>query len=138
MLSLKQLVPAEDHSGRHCPSTRNAALTFNQRTTDMCGIETKDEMTLMSAEASSCACCSTDATTAAPADAAGDLYRLEGLTCGYCVQSVETAVSAVPGVDSASVNLVAGGASTLTVSGNADHAAILAAVSEAGYAATGG
>ncbi|MDQ6755066.1 MAG: heavy-metal-associated domain-containing protein [Actinomycetota bacterium] len=104
----------------------------------MCGIEAKDELTLTSAEASSCACCSTDATTAAPADAAGDPYRLEGLTCGHCVQSVEKAVSAVPGVESASVNLVAGGTSALTVSGNADQAAILAAVSGAGYVATGG
>lgn len=106
----------------------------------MCRIESKDELSLTSTGGSSCACSSTDAAMAmaAPADAAGDLYRLAGLTCGHCVQSVEKAVLAVQGVDSASVTFVAGGTSTLTVSGNAGHAAVLAAVSEAGYVATGG
>ncbi|WP_427016556.1 heavy-metal-associated domain-containing protein [Pseudarthrobacter sp. P1] len=103
----------------------------------MCGTDTRKDLTLTPAAETSCACCSTGATTAAPADATGTAYGLDGLTCGHCVQTVETAVSAVAGVESASIDLVAGGTSTLTVSGTADPAAVRAAVAAAGYAVTG-
>jgi copper chaperone len=60
-------------------------------------------------------------------------YGLEGLDCGHCVETVEKAVSAVPGVESATVDLVPDGISSLTVSGTADEAALRAAVVAAGY-----
>lgn len=60
-------------------------------------------------------------------------YSLEGLDCGHCVETVEKAVAAVPGVESATVDLVPDGISRLTVSGTADEAALRAAVVAAGY-----
>lgn len=82
---------------------------------------------------SSCACCATTPadSTSAPAD--GKAYGVDGLTCGSCVQSVQKAVSALDGVDSATVKLVAGGTSTLTVAGPASTDAVRAAVTAAGY-----
>ncbi|MEO8222363.1 MAG: heavy-metal-associated domain-containing protein [Specibacter sp.] len=58
---------------------------------------------------------------------------MEGLTCGSCVQSVRTAVLAVAGVSSASIDLIPGGASTLTVSGSVTPEDIRSAVAVAGY-----
>ena len=60
-------------------------------------------------------------------------FAVEGLTCGHCVQTVEKAVSALDGVESASVDLVAGGRSGLTVAGSATDAAVRQAVTAAGY-----
>jgi copper chaperone len=60
-------------------------------------------------------------------------FAVEGLTCGHCVQSVEKAVSALDGVESASVELVPGGRSGLTVAGSASDAAVRQAVTSAGY-----
>ncbi|MBX7444827.1 MULTISPECIES: heavy-metal-associated domain-containing protein [unclassified Arthrobacter] len=61
-------------------------------------------------------------------------FAVEGMTCGHCVRSVEAAVSALDGVTSASVGLVPGGLSRLTVEGPAPDAAIREAVTAAGYA----
>jgi len=61
-------------------------------------------------------------------------FAVEGMTCGHCVRSVETAVSALPGVSSASVHLVPGGRSRLTVAGTAPDADVSQAVTAAGYA----
>ncbi len=58
---------------------------------------------------------------------------IEGMTCASCVGRVERALKAVPGVQSASVNLATERAS---VQGSADRAALLAAVSKAGYSAS--
>ncbi|MGE8232636.1 MAG: heavy metal translocating P-type ATPase [Stenotrophomonas sp.] len=58
---------------------------------------------------------------------------IEGMTCASCVGRVERALKAVPGVQSASVNLATERAS---VQGAADPAALLAAVEKAGYAAS--
>jgi copper chaperone len=58
---------------------------------------------------------------------------VEGLTCGHCVQTVEKAVSALEGVESASVDLVAGGRSRLTIAGTVSDAAVRQAVTSAGY-----
>lgn len=77
-----------------------------------------------------------DATAAVvPSDAASTLrnFAVEGMTCGHCVRSVETAVSALAGVTSASVDLVPGGLSRLAVTGPASDAAVRAAVASAGY-----
>ena len=57
-------------------------------------------------------------------------YTVVGMTCGHCVASVTEEVSAVAGVSSVDVQLESG---QLTVEGDADAAAIRAAVEEAGY-----
>ena len=61
-------------------------------------------------------------------------FAVEGLTCGHCVRTVETAVSALTGVTSASIALVPGGRSRLTVAGPASAADVREAVTAAGYA----
>ncbi|POH72493.1 heavy-metal-associated domain-containing protein [Arthrobacter glacialis] len=103
----------------------------------MCEPDSHTLIELTPVSESTCACCSTETKTAAPAsakDASGTSYRLEGLTCGHCVQRVESAIMAVAGVDSATIDLVVGGASTLTVSGSVTSEEIRAAVAVAGYA----
>ncbi|WP_019995538.1 heavy metal translocating P-type ATPase [Aureimonas ureilytica] len=57
---------------------------------------------------------------------------IEGMSCASCVGRVERAIAAVPGVSSASVNLVAERAD-VTFAGPVDGAAVLHAVEEAGY-----
>lgn len=73
----------------------------------------------------------------AVAPASGTAYTLEGLTCGHCVETVEKAVSAVAGVESASVDLVPGGTSRLTVAGSPDASAVREAVRSSGYVLAG-
>jgi heavy metal translocating P-type ATPase len=58
--------------------------------------------------------------------------RVTGMTCASCVGRVERALTAVPGVTGAAVNLATGLA---RVDGVADSAALVAAVAAAGYAA---
>lgn len=99
----------------------------------MCGTKTPKDLILTPATESSCSCCSTGAKTAETAGEPGTAYSLEGLTCGSCVQSVRTAVLAVAGVSSASIDLIPGGASTLTVSGSVTPEDIRSAVAVAGY-----
>ncbi len=64
-------------------------------------------------------------------------FAVEGMTCASCVGRVERALQAVPGVDTAAVNLATQRA---TVRGRAATQALLAAVANAGYSArlTGG
>lgn len=108
----------------------------------MCGTpETRTQLPLASATQHACSCCSPAAgtKTAAPAaefpaaPASTALYSLEGLTCGHCVRTVEQAVSGVSGVDSATVDLVPGGTSLLSVTGTADPDALAEAVRSSGY-----
>jgi copper chaperone len=68
-----------------------------------------------------------------PAGSKAGTYGLEGLDCGHCVETVEKAVAAVRGVESATVDLVPDGISRLTVSGTVDEAALRDAVAAAGY-----
>jgi copper chaperone len=99
----------------------------------MCGTENRTELPLASA-ASGCACCSTEASAASTASGtSGTEFAVEGLTCGHCVQTVQKAVSALEGVESASVDLVPGGRSRLTVAGKAHSSAVREAVTSAGY-----
>lgn len=67
---------------------------------------------------SSCPCCATTPvnSTGSPADGTADAttFSVEGLTCGSCVQGVQKAVSALDGVDSATVELVAGAGYSVT------------------------
>lgn len=107
----------------------------------MCGSESPKELPLASS-ASGCSCCSPgtespSTETQVPAPAEGTEYLVEGLTCGHCVQTVEKAVRAVPGVESAGVDLVAGGASRLRVAGTVAATSVRAAVTGAGYSVIG-
>lgn len=110
----------------------------------MFDIENRTELPL--AASAGCSCCSPAADAQADAqkapaavvmsDAAAPSQRtfaIEGLTCGHCVRTVEKAVSALDGVESASVDLVAGGRSGLTVAGPVADAAVRQAVTSAGY-----
>ena len=58
-------------------------------------------------------------------------YTVQGMTCAHCVLSVSEQVSEVAGVESVDVDLASG---RLTVTGaRVDDAAVVAAVTEAGY-----
>jgi len=58
--------------------------------------------------------------------------NITGMTCGHCVAHTKKALEAVPGVMEADVSLEPGAA---VVKGDADAAALVAAVKEAGYEA---
>lgn len=66
-------------------------------------------------------------------------YRVTGMTCEHCVGAVTEELTALEGVSAVSVDLVAGGTSTVTVesSSELDPAAVAEAVDEAGYALAG-
>jgi copper chaperone len=57
---------------------------------------------------------------------------IQGMTCQHCVKAVTEALSGVPGVRGASVDLQGG---TARVEGDAAPEALLAAVREEGYEA---
>ncbi|WP_005031914.1 CopZ family metallochaperone [Holophaga foetida] len=59
--------------------------------------------------------------------------KIEGMTCGHCVQHVKTALLGVPGVQAAEVDLKSRSAQ---VTGLADPSALIAAVEEEGYQAS--
>jgi len=61
-----------------------------------------------------------------------------GMTCGHCTAAVTKELLTVPGVTDVAIDLVAGGDSPVTVTsdGALDTAAVVAAVDEAGYAAS--
>jgi copper chaperone CopZ len=58
--------------------------------------------------------------------------QVTGMTCMHCVGAVTRALQAVPGVDKAEVSLEEKQA---VVTGNADPAALVAAIKEEGYSA---
>ena len=60
-------------------------------------------------------------------------YNVTGMSCAACQARVEKAVSAVPGVDSCAVSLLT---NSMGVEGDADPAAIIKAVEDAGYGAS--
>ena len=60
-------------------------------------------------------------------------YDVTGMSCAACSARVEKAVSGVPGVTSCSVSLLT---NSMGVEGNADSAAIIRAVQDAGYGAS--
>ncbi len=72
---------------------------------------------------------------AASKQAAGFSLGIEGMSCASCVTRVEKAISAAPGVASASVNLATQRAEVV-FSGAPDIAAVVAAIGKAGYGAT--
>ncbi len=60
-------------------------------------------------------------------------YIVSGMTCGHCVQAVQTEVGAVPGVTGVDVDL---DTKEVVVHGDTvDDAAVRAAIVEAGYEA---
>ena len=59
---------------------------------------------------------------------------IEGMACMHCVNHVQQALSAVPGVKEAKVDLESKSA-TVSVDGSVTDAALKAAVDEAGYQA---
>ena len=79
----------------------------------------------------------TAADTTASVDASGvtQTFDVTGMTCGHCVSSVTEEVSELSGVESVTVDLNVGGASTVTVvSENAlTTDAVRSAVEDAGY-----
>ena len=58
--------------------------------------------------------------------------KIEGMTCGGCVRSVEKALASIEGLTSAKVDL-AGGEAIVEASDGAKPADFLAAVEDAGY-----
>ncbi|TFW05579.1 heavy-metal-associated domain-containing protein, partial [Oxalobacteraceae bacterium OM1] len=71
--------------------------------------------------------------TATRTTAAADLnFKVEGMTCASCVARVEKALEAVPGVQSASVNLATEKAA-VSVTPGTGLAPLAAAVEKAGY-----
>lgn len=59
-------------------------------------------------------------------------FGIDGMTCASCVRRVEKAISAVPGVASANVNLATERA-TVQFTGRPDTTAVLRAIEDAGY-----
>lgn len=86
----------------------------------------------LTSSATGCSCCSSRPSSSVAGTGAVE-FTVAGLTCGHCVQAVEEAVSALEGVESASVDLFPGGRSRLIVSGKATGAAVREAVTSAGY-----
>lgn len=91
-----------------------------------------------------CACCSpADESTVTPSQVIeapfSTTLSVTGMTCNHCVSSVTEELSAIEGVDRVAIDLVVGGASTVTVDSSAplDESAVCAAIDEAGYALVG-
>ena len=59
--------------------------------------------------------------------------NVTGMTCGHCEKAVEKALSEVPGVEK--VVKVSRESEEAVVEGNADSAALIAAIEEEGYEA---
>ena len=61
-------------------------------------------------------------------------YAVNGMTCGHCANAVTSELSALAGVTGVSVDLVAGGTSSVTVSSTRTltHDEVAAALDEAG------
>ena len=61
-------------------------------------------------------------------------YTVTGMTCGHCASAVTTELKTLDGVSDVSVDLVAGGASSVTVTSTEllDPAQVAAALDEAG------
>ena len=91
------------------------------------------------ADAGGCACCGTAPTTAQSATSKENpmttqTFPVTGMTCGHCVSAVTSELKAIPGVTDVSVDLVAGGSSTVTVASDSPvtEEQVTAALDEAG------
>lgn len=107
----------------------------------MCGTSSS-ELTLTDKSAAGCACCAPQDTSAESVPVAADdvtaSFAVTGLTCGSCASRVTSAISALDEVKDVKIDLVSGGASTVTVlSGQpVPSAAVRSAVEQAGYQLT--
>lgn len=101
-------------------------------TTDLQPTDT--ELGLTPVQESSCGCGTAKKSPEEPAAGAVH-FDLQGLTCGSCVNKVEALVGGLDGVESASVALVSGGTSILSVTGGIRAGAVTTAVIAAGYPA---
>jgi len=107
----------------------------------MKGTPMSDQTLLLPLLDSGCGCGPThrlgprDETQAATGSTGSRSCRLVGLTCGHCVASVTEEVQDIRGVTAVAIDLVPGGESRLTISGDREvsREEIAAAVSEAGY-----
>ena len=61
-------------------------------------------------------------------------YQVTGMSCGHCENAIRAEVSQIPGVTNIEVSADTGRLA-VTVDGQIDDAAVVAAVSEAGYEA---
>lgn len=61
-----------------------------------------------------------------------EIYTVSGMTCGHCENAVRTEIGAIGGVSDVRVDLSTG-AVTVVSDQPLDHAAVSAAVDEAGY-----
>lgn len=60
-------------------------------------------------------------------------FAISKMSCGHCVNTIETAINALPGVTSAQANLAT---KTVAVTGTASAAEIVETLSHAGYEAS--
>lgn len=91
------------------------------------------------AQADGCACCaapeaSTTTTTVQEDAMSSQTLAVTGMTCGHCASAVSTELHGLPGVTDVTVDLVAGGTSTVRVDSQTPlaQADIAAALNEAG------
>lgn len=90
------------------------------------------------AQAGGCACCAapdTSTTTSVQEDTMNSqTLAVTGMTCGHCASAVSTELQSLPGVTDVTVDLVAGGTSTVMVATQTPlaQADIVAALDEAG------
>jgi len=64
-----------------------------------------------------------------------EVLAVDGATCASCVKRIESALTLVPGVRSAAMNLATGRATVTVAGGEGDPAALVAALVRAGYPA---
>lgn len=94
---------------------------------------------LTSTQPTGCGCCGpagSDAASAPRNEAAAESmtrYRVSGLSCTGCVNTVTAALWEVPQVTSVDSELIKGGVSTITVTGTASRKTITQAIEQAGY-----
>ena len=91
------------------------------------------------AQAGGCACCAAPETSRATTTVQEDTmntqtFAVTGMTCGHCASAVTSELQGLPGVTDVTVDLVAGGTSTVTVASDAPLAEsdVAAALDEAG------
>jgi copper chaperone CopZ len=65
-------------------------------------------------------------------------YSVAGMTCGHCTSAVTEELTKLPGVQQVTIDLVAGGTSSVHVTSDAalDESQVREAVDEAGYELT--
>lgn len=92
----------------------------------------------MTENAATSPCCATDGSRhSAPAETSvGTRYNVTGMTCGHCSSAVAGALTGLPGVTRADVDLTSGRV-TVTSDGEPDDALVAEAVDETGYTVTG-